>query len=137
MRAPSGIHWPSRRWCSGWGKSIADVPKLSAKARAVLGEPSGILFRVARLWEMASRISLRKLTLRGTFGEFIPDTHATKRPRQLPRHAPTPKLGVLLCTPKEIDGIRLDLFISCQKRQVLDLRLRNENAIKRVLVVWR
>jgi PIN domain nuclease of toxin-antitoxin system len=63
---------------------IEDAPSLSRKARsAISSSENECLLSLASCWEMAIKLSLGKLRLRGAIERFIPEQLATNAFRQL------------------------------------------------------
>jgi PIN domain nuclease of toxin-antitoxin system len=52
---------------------IEDSPSLSTRAKTLLETEVGLLISTGRLWKIAIKISIGKLTLTQPYKEFIPD----------------------------------------------------------------
>ena len=63
---------------------VDDAPMLSKKARTAIADPDNdCLLSLASCWEMAIKLSLRKLRLPGAIERFIPEQLAANAFRQL------------------------------------------------------
>ena len=63
---------------------INDSPQLSAPAKSLLESEAELLLSTASLWEIAIKISIGKLTLVRSFGDFIPEQLALNSIKRLP-----------------------------------------------------
>ncbi|HEX8012420.1 MAG TPA: type II toxin-antitoxin system VapC family toxin [Casimicrobiaceae bacterium] len=64
---------------------VEDAPALSKRARAAIANPTNeCLLSLASCWEMAIKLSLGKLRLRGTIERFIPEQLSANALGQLP-----------------------------------------------------